>query len=90
MAAHGTGQPSHDQSDASCQTSGHFRAVPERGHPVELRERAYHDGVVSSLAQPTADLRRVPGVSMRAFLGVDLEWYWPSRRCHAYDELCRR
>jgi hypothetical protein len=20
---------------------------------------------------------------------VDLEWFWPSRRGHAYDEFCR-
>ncbi|MFD1530545.1 hypothetical protein [Pseudonocardia aurantiaca] len=40
-------------------------------------------------AQLPAGLRRVPGAAMRAFLGMDLEWYWPSRRGHAYDEFCR-
>jgi hypothetical protein len=25
----------------------------------------------------------------RALLACDLEWFWPSRRGHAFDELCR-
>jgi hypothetical protein len=27
--------------------------------------------------------------SARASLACDLEWFWPSRRGHAFDELCR-
>jgi len=25
----------------------------------------------------------------RESLACDLEWFWPSRRGHAFDELCR-
>jgi hypothetical protein len=44
---------------------------------------------VSSTAQLPAGPRRAPAASMTAFLGIDLEWFWPSRRGHAYDEFCR-
>jgi hypothetical protein len=74
---------------ATSQKSGHFAPVPQRGHLVVPRERAAHDGAVLSTAQLPAGIRRVPCASMRAFLGMDLEWYWPSRRGHAYDEFCR-
>jgi hypothetical protein len=41
--------------------------------------------VVSS----TAQTRTAGEVSMTAILLPDLERFWPSRRCHAFDEFCR-
>ncbi len=34
--------------------------------------------------------RRAPAASMRTFLVTDLMRFWPSRRGHAFDELCPR
>jgi hypothetical protein len=75
-------------SDHPTQKSGHFSAIPHRGHPVVLRISGPHDGVVSSSAPLPAGSHRRPESSMRAFLHSDLEWFWPSRRCHAFDEFC--
>jgi hypothetical protein len=50
---------------------------------------ATHDGVVSSTAQPAPPTRSAGAASMTANLLPDLEEFWPSRRCHAFDELCR-
>jgi hypothetical protein len=44
--------------------------------------------VVSSTAQ-AAHPRSAGEVSMTANLLPDLERFWPSRRCHAFDEFCR-
>jgi hypothetical protein len=70
------------------QKSGHFSAIPQRGHPVVLAISGTHDGVVSPSALLPAGSRRSES-SMRAFLHSDLERFWPSRRCHAFDEFCR-
>jgi hypothetical protein len=45
---------------------------------------------VSSSDLVPAGGRRASELSMRAFLHSDLERFWPSRRCHAFDEFCRR
>jgi hypothetical protein len=47
-----------------------------------------HDGVVSSAAQHAPSTRAAGEASMTVLL-PDLEEFWPSRRCHAFDELCR-
>jgi hypothetical protein len=49
-----------------------------------------HDGVVHTTL-PAAALTPVGerrGASTRN-AAVDLEWFWPSRRGHAFDEFCR-
>jgi hypothetical protein len=76
------------KSDELEQKSGHFRAVPHRGHPVVLDISGTHDGVVSSSAPLSAGPHRRSELSMRAFLHSDLERFWPSRRGHAFDEFC--
>jgi hypothetical protein len=50
---------------------------------------ATHDGGVSSTAQPAPSTRTAGVESMTAVLLPDLEEFWPSRRGHAFDELCR-
>jgi hypothetical protein len=77
------------ESDVTRQKSGHLAPVPLRGHPVVLREQGKHHGAVSSTAQLPAGPRRAPAASMTAHLVCDLERFWPSRRGHAFDELCR-
>jgi hypothetical protein len=44
---------------------------------------------VSSYDVLPAGSRRASDASVRAFLRSDLERFWPSRRCHAFDEFCR-
>jgi hypothetical protein len=44
---------------------------------------------VSSTAH-AAPTRFAGEVSMTGNLLPDLERFWPSRRCHAFDEFCRR
>jgi hypothetical protein len=41
---------------------------------------------VMSAAQEHQDARRAPVIV--ALPTTDLEWFWPSRRGHAYDEWC--
>jgi hypothetical protein len=48
-----------------------------------------HDGEVSSTAQDAPLTRSAGEASMTVNLLPDLERFWPSRRCHAFDELCR-
>jgi hypothetical protein len=43
---------------------------------------------VSSIAL-TAPPARPAGAASTTVLLPDLEEFWPSRRCHAFDELCR-
>jgi hypothetical protein len=43
---------------------------------------------VSPSAPLPAGPNRRSESSMRAFLHSDLEWFWPSRRGHAFDEFC--
>jgi hypothetical protein len=69
--------------------SGHFPAFSQVGRPVVLLRTGTHDGHMSSTAQQPAGPRRAADVSMTAYLCSDLEWFWPSRRGHAYDEFCR-
>jgi hypothetical protein len=63
--------------------------VPQRGRPVVLPEIGTHDGRVSSTAQLPAGPRRALDAAMTPLLVTDLEAFWPSRRCHAFDEFCR-
>jgi hypothetical protein len=45
-----------------------------------------HDGRVTSAAQQGLGARRAAAGD--ALPSTDLEWFWPSRRGHAYDEWC--
>jgi hypothetical protein len=45
--------------------------------------------MVSSTAQAAPLTRAAGEASMTANLLPDLERFWPSRRCHAFDEFCR-
>jgi hypothetical protein len=45
--------------------------------------------VVSSTALPVQLARSAGEASMNANLLPDLERFWPTRRCHAFDEFCR-
>jgi len=65
------------------------RAVPQRGRRVVLARPATHDGGVSSTAHPAHPARSAGEASMTPNLLPDLERFWPSRRGHAFDELCR-
>jgi hypothetical protein len=61
---------------------------PLVGHLLVLPGPATHDGGVSSTVQ-AAPTRAVGETSMTDSLVPDLEEFWPSRRGHAFDELCR-
>lgn len=63
--------------------SGHLAGVPGSGRAVVRSGDAAQDEVVPLTA--TAPERVASGGTLRP----DLEEFWPSRRGHAYDELCR-
>jgi hypothetical protein len=67
--------------------SGHLRGpshIPGRG--LSPGARTAHDGAVTSAAREGLSAHRdAMGVALPS---VDLEWFWPSRRSHAYDEWC--
>jgi hypothetical protein len=63
--------------------------ISQRGRPLVVDQRTTHDGVVSSTAQAAPPARSAGEASMTANLLPDLERFWPSRRCHAFDEFCR-
>jgi hypothetical protein len=63
--------------------------VPQRGHLLVVDRWTTHDGVMSSTAQDASFTRSAGEASMTANLLPDLERFWPSRRCHAFDEFCR-
>jgi hypothetical protein len=75
------------------QTSGHFRPIPPNGRRVVLTRPSTHDGGVTSTSlRPQlgcAGSSRTDALSMSTFLISNLERFWPSRRGHAFDELCR-
>jgi hypothetical protein len=70
------------------QTSGHFTIVPQRGLHIVLIFQDTHDGVVTSMPL-RARSWRADAASVSGVLFCDLERFWPSRRCHAFDEFCR-
>ena len=63
--------------------SGHLADVPVGGRAVVRPGGAAQDGPVPSTA--SAPERVASSGTVRP----DLEEFWPSRRGHAYDELCR-
>ena len=65
------GQRSAGARGVHRQKSGHFSAIPQRGHLVVLVIPGTHDGVVSPSAMLPAGSRRSES-SMRAFLCSDL------------------
>jgi hypothetical protein len=65
------------------------RAFSQRGHLLVVDQTTTHDGEVSSTAQDAPLARSAGEESMNANLLPDLERFWPSRRCHAFDEFCR-
>lgn len=68
--------------------SGRLAIVPERGRRIVLIFSDTHDGGVTS--KPLrAGPPRADAASMSGVLFCDLERFWPSRRCHAFDEYCR-
>jgi hypothetical protein len=68
--------------------SGRLTIVSQRGHRIVLIFSGTHDGVVTSMPL-RAWSRRADAASMSGVLFCDLERFWPSRRCHAFDEFCR-
>jgi hypothetical protein len=64
-------------------------AVPQHGHLLVIGQVATHDGGVSSTAQAAPPAHTAGVASMTVVLLPDLEEFWPSRRCHAFDEFCR-
>jgi hypothetical protein len=66
-----------------------LRAFPQLGRSVVCGGGDAHDGRVTSTAHLPAGSRRGTDASIRTFLVTDLERFWPSRRGHAFDELCR-
>jgi hypothetical protein len=66
-----------------------YAAISQRGHPLVVDQTTTHDGEVSSTAQAAPLTRSAGEMSMTANLLPDLERFWPSRRCHAFDEFCR-
>jgi len=64
-------------------------AVSQGGQQVVVADSAAHDERVSSIVLPVQSTRAAGDVSMTASLLPDLEEFWPSRRCHAFDEFCR-
>jgi hypothetical protein len=69
--------------------SGLFRGVPRFGRPVVPRRSTTHDEVVSTIATAPEPGGSIPRAALTGNLRPDLEWFWPSRRGHAYDEFCR-
>jgi hypothetical protein len=56
---------------------------------LSFRVGGQHDGVVRpTLPSMLSTSRGDSGASTRN-AAVDLEWFWPSRRGHAFDEFCR-
>jgi hypothetical protein len=56
---------------------------------LSFRVGGQHDGVVrQTLPSMLSTPRGGSGASTRN-VAVDLEWFWPSRRGHAFDEFCR-
>jgi hypothetical protein len=66
-----------------------YSAISQRGHHLVVDQTTTHDGEVSSTVLDAPLARFAGGRSMTANLLPDLERFWPSRRCHAFDEFCR-
>ena len=64
---------------------GHLTSFPLIGHSVADVAACLDDDSVTGPA--TAPSGRY--ASTQALVATDLERFWPSRRGHAFDELCR-
>ena len=63
---------------------GHFTAFPLVGHSVADSVIGPDDRAVTAPAAARFGLR----APAPAIVATDLERFWPSRRGHAFDELC--
>lgn len=64
---------------------GHFASFSLVGRTVADVGTDPDDGLMTG----AAPARTGPAASAPAIVAADLEWFWPSRRSYAFDELCR-
>jgi hypothetical protein len=63
--------------------------IPQVGRSLADTVTGTHDGLVNGSEQLGAALPRGRELFVPPVVMTDLERFWPSRRGHAFDELCR-